>query len=100
MVNCPQDWFWSSFRAIVGLAESPAWLHHDWLLSAFGKRKADAIDHYLKFVSDGLQQTSIWSDLKQPIYLGGDQLLKDVIPIRRTAAKAGISHCRTGSIAD
>jgi hypothetical protein len=73
--------------AIVGLAESPAWLHNDWLLSAFGKRKADAIDHYLKFVSDGLHQTSIWSDLKQQNYLGGDQLLKDVIP-----AKAGISQ--------
>jgi len=78
MVNCPQDWPWSSFRAIVGLAESPAWLHNDWLLSAFGNRKADAIDHYIKFVSDGLHQTSIWSDLKQQIYLGGDQFVERV----------------------
>jgi len=32
----------------------------------------------LKFVSDGLQQTSIWSDLKQQIYLGENQFVERV----------------------
>jgi hypothetical protein len=78
MVKIPQDWFWSSFRAIIGLTESPAWLHSDWLLSAFSNHKADAIDRYIKFVFDGMHHASIWSDLKQQIYLGDDQFIERV----------------------
>ena len=78
MVKGPQDWPWSSFRAIVGLAERPAWLQNDWLLSAFGNNKADAIERYIKFVSDGMHHASIWSDLKQQIYLGDDLFIHRV----------------------
>jgi putative transposase len=78
MVKGPQDWPWSSFRAVIGLAESPAWLHNDWLLSAFGNSKADAIERYIQFVSDGMHHASIWKDLKQQIYLGDDQFIERV----------------------
>jgi len=78
MVKCPQDWPWSSFRAIVGRAESPAWLYNDWLLSVFGRHKADAIARYLEFVSEGMHHASIWSDLNQQIYLGDDQFVERV----------------------
>jgi hypothetical protein len=78
MVKFPQDWPWSSFRAIIGLDESPAWLSSDWLLSAFGVHRAEAIDYYLEFVADGMHRDSVWSNLKQQIYLGDDQFIERV----------------------
>ena len=65
-------------RGIIGLAESPAWLHNDWLLSAFGNNKADAIERYIDFVSDGMHHVLICTDLKQQIYLGDDQFIERV----------------------
>lgn len=70
MERCAQDWPWSSYRATVGLVKTPGWLHVDWLLSAFGKNKPEAITRYVNFVVEGMKTPSVWNDLKQQIYLG------------------------------
>jgi REP element-mobilizing transposase RayT len=78
MVLGAQDWPWSSYRATVGLAKKPDWLQDDWLLSAFGRHKTDAIKHYMKFVIDGMNRASVWADLKQQIYLGDEHFIDRV----------------------
>lgn len=75
-VRCAQDWPWSSYRATVGLVKTPGWLHVDWLLSAFGKNKPEAIARYMNFVVEGMKTPSIWKDLKQQIYLGDGRFVE------------------------
>ena len=78
MVQRAQDWPWSSFRATIGLVKKPVWLQDDWLLSAFGKNKTEAIRHYMKFVVDGMNRAPIWANLKQQIYLGDERFIDNV----------------------
>ncbi|QBQ54057.1 transposase [Nitrosococcus wardiae] len=65
-----KDWPWSSYRATAGLGKGPMWLHSKWILSAFSRRKGEAIKRYRAFVSEGKNQPSPWEQLKNQIYLG------------------------------
>lgn len=76
MVKNPEDWHWSSYRAMIGLSIGPTWFNSDWLLSVFGKRSVSAKKRYSKFVLAGVGRESIWSALKHQVYLGDDQFVE------------------------
>ncbi len=40
MCAVPEQWPWSSYRAMVGQAHRPNWLHTEWLLAQFGNQYA------------------------------------------------------------
>lgn len=56
----------------------PPWLHADWLLSAFAKRKSKAVEQYCVFVAEGKNQSSPWKQLKNQIYLGDDDFVDEM----------------------
>ena len=70
MVEGPEDWPWSSFCAMVGDVPAPVWLATEGLLAQFSKQRAAARRRFGQFVMDGLDRDSIWSGLRQQIYLG------------------------------
>jgi putative transposase len=70
MVSAPENWPWSSYRAMIGEAPVPDWLAVDGLLRQFGERREDAQREYRRFVREGLGQESIWDGLRQQVYLG------------------------------
>ena len=77
MVDRPDAYRWSSYRALAGLADRPDWLDvhsvHEQL--APGKSAADAQAKYTQFVSEG-KGIKLWDDhLKQQIYLGDDDFI-------------------------
>lgn len=72
MVDRPEDWRWSSYRAMVGQVPTPGWLETDSLLSEFGQARNRARQRYKRFVLDGVGQGSPWTNLRQQLYLGGD----------------------------
>jgi hypothetical protein len=74
MVEHPGDWPWSSYRAMVGDAPVPGWLATDGLLAQFGRRRSEARRRYRKFVAEG--GVSIWSGLRQQIYLGDETFVE------------------------
>lgn len=76
MVDLPEAWPWSSYRATVGQAPKPEWLTTDALLSQFGQRRSRARQRYRQFVLDGVNQGSIWSELRQQVYLGDDRFVE------------------------
>ena len=78
MVRSAKDWPWSSYRATAGLSSTPPWLSTEWLLSAFAKRKSVAAEYFRKFVAEGKGQPSIWTELKNQIYLGSDDFVERV----------------------
>jgi len=79
MVRAAIDWPWSSYRATAGIVEGPEWLGVDWLLSAFGNNSAKAIDAYERFVADGDRQPSPWHKLKNQIFLGSENFVRDML---------------------
>jgi len=78
MVENPEDWQWSSYRAKIGSFNGPTWFNSDWLLSAFADRSGSAKKRYLRFVLAGIGRESIWSELKNLVYLGDDQFVERV----------------------
>jgi putative transposase len=78
MVRDAGDWPWSSYRATAGLAEAPSWLSTDWILSAFGHRKRQAMQHYQRFVKEGGDQPGPWAQLRNQIYLGDEPFVAEL----------------------
>lgn len=78
MVRAAKEWPWSSYRATCGVVVTPDWLSTDWLLSAFGKTRKKAIDHYREFVAQGKNQPSPWEKLKNQIFLGDKKFVDDI----------------------
>lgn len=78
MVRSAKEWPWSSYRAMVGQAPVPPWLTTDWVLSAFARRKTDAIDRYKAFVAEGKNQPSPWESLRNQIFLGDDRFVEEM----------------------
>lgn len=71
LVDAPEHWPWSSYRAMIGDAPAPRWLAVDGLLSQFGSSRDEACRRYRAFVFEGVGQ-DIWQALRQQIYLGDD----------------------------
>jgi hypothetical protein len=69
-VRSPAQWRWSSYRATAGMAEGPAWLTVDWVLSQFATRRSTAARHYRRFVREGVGRPSIWQEVHAQVLLG------------------------------
>lgn len=78
LVQLPDEWRWSSYRDTAGLnSESPPdWLETEFTLKIFGESKGAAQLAYRKFVLCGMGKDSIWTELKDQIYLGGDSFIE------------------------
>ena len=70
MVSSVEEWKWSSYHAVAGLGEAPAWLTTDWVLGQFSDRKKRAQALYRDFVGKGITTESIWKELKGQVFLG------------------------------
>jgi len=79
MVERPERWKWSSYRATAGLGKSPFWLRVDWVLGQFGTRRNSASRHYRGFVREGIGQASIWEGLKGQALLGEGEFVEKLL---------------------
>jgi len=78
MVRRPRQWPWSSYRATAGEAPVPPFLATERLLRAFADTSAEAASRYRRFVADGIAASSPWLELKNQIYLGSEQFVKQM----------------------
>jgi putative transposase len=73
MVDHPEAYKWSSYRATVGEAAAPEWLASDDLLAHFAKDRSLARARYAQFVNDRIAlMKNPWTDLVGDLYLGSD----------------------------
>ena len=68
--DLPEDWPWSSYRAMLGRVTPPAWLQVQWLLSQFGTNARTAVGSYINHVRAGVNLPSVWDQLQGQLYLG------------------------------
>ena len=78
MVRSAKDWPWSSYRATAGFAKAHPLLTTDTILGNFGRLRKNAQGKYKVFVQEGKGQPSPWELLKNQIYLGSDEFVKDM----------------------
>ncbi|MEK9942830.1 MAG: transposase [Gammaproteobacteria bacterium] len=75
MVNDVGDWPWSNYQAMVGKSAPLSWLATDWVLSHFSGRRGQARAKYVDFVREGVGLPSIWTELKQQVFLGDEAFI-------------------------
>lgn len=75
IVEHPKDWKWSSYKATAGLMKQPTWLQIDFTLSLFSKSQQDAQKQYRKFVNEGIEHESPYSEVKKGVILGSPQFV-------------------------
>jgi putative transposase len=71
MVEGPEDYRWSSYRATAGLEARPAWLDLASALQMFGPETAAAQTEYRSFLEAKLRcEERLWDRVTNAIYLG------------------------------
>jgi REP element-mobilizing transposase RayT len=92
MVARAERWPWSSYRASVGLVPAEAFLCVDGLLAQFARRRSVAQRRYAQFVTEGLQASSPWRNLKAQVFLGDERFVEQM------QKRAGRRQRRDGQI--
>jgi REP element-mobilizing transposase RayT len=71
MVDRPEKYQWSSYRATAGYETAPPWLTTDWTLATFGRDLATQQSVYRQFVDEGAGITrSPFEDAVGKLFLG------------------------------
>src|SRR5262249_53683803 len=81
MVDDPAGYPWRSYRATLGRVPKPAWLSTDWILSQFAKTRPVAQQRYARFVSEGKDLPSPWTELKGQVLLGSEAYAESLRPL-------------------
>jgi hypothetical protein len=70
IVEHPEQWKWSSYRATAGRGKSHTCLKTDWILPQFGRRRKQAERDYRRFVQAGIGEKDLWRDVQGQSILG------------------------------
>jgi predicted HTH domain antitoxin len=85
MVSDTADWPWSSYAAMTGLQECPAWLQTDWILGQFGDDRSEAVARYVNFVRAGVGSPSVWDNVQGQVFLGSESFHKRMLGLSEKA---------------
>jgi uncharacterized protein YwbE len=79
IVQKPEEWKWSSYRATVGLRKPHLCLTTDWILGQFSKKKLQARNQYRDFVRAGIGGERIWKKVRGQSILGEENFVETLI---------------------
>jgi len=78
MVERPEDYCWSSYRATAGLEQASEWLALETLAPFFGE-PSDWQANYRAYVAEKIgSDERLWDKLQNQIYLGSEAWMKEV----------------------
>ncbi len=79
LVARPEEYEWTSHRAVLATTATPSWLSVDRVLAQFGRNDAVARETYRRFVEEGIGSGRCpWDDLVGGMYLGSEQWIEDL----------------------
>ena len=79
MVEKPEEYAWSSYLATGGRAKPHPSLTTDWILSQFSGKRGKAEQEYRKFVSWGIGQKTIWTEVRGQALLGEEDFVDRLV---------------------
>jgi REP element-mobilizing transposase RayT len=83
VVEIPERWRWSSYRATARMEKAHACLTTDWVLGQFGSKKRVAEKRYRVFVKEGIGGHRIWEDVRGQSILGERDFVERLIDFVR-----------------
>ena len=83
VVEVPERWRWSSYRATAGIEKAHPCLTIDWILGQFGSKRRTAEKRYRAFVMEGIRGHRIWDDVKCQSILGDEDFMSRLIGYAR-----------------
>jgi REP element-mobilizing transposase RayT len=95
MVRAVHAWPWSSYHATVGAHAAPDWFDREAVLSLFDRQPTRARRAYQRFVADGLEQPSPWSQVRSQIFLGGPEFLERIERLVRGKSMTNVPVAHT-----
>lgn len=78
LVEQPEDWPWSSYRATIGMEKEPEFLCTDWILGQFGEYRSGAIEAYKCFINETPCMEMPTKIVKGDIFLGDGDFIEEV----------------------
>jgi REP element-mobilizing transposase RayT len=81
VVAFPVEWPWSSYRATIGLADSPRWQGSEPVLMRFGSNRSDAQQTYKEFVAAGIGGISPLARVADEMVLGDEAFRARVVGV-------------------
>jgi REP element-mobilizing transposase RayT len=84
-VERPEQWWWSSHRALIGLSEPPDWLDTSLVLAHFGGNDRATVARYVEFVEQGRGKPSPLNAVRHQTVLGDEDFvarLRDGVALR------------------
>ena len=78
IIKKPEEWKWSSYRALAGLEKAPDFLTVDWIRSQFGKDEDEAKKAYANFVLLGIDAEYPYEALTGQIILGDKRFVRSI----------------------
>jgi putative transposase len=79
VIERPEDWKWSSYRATAGMEQPHPCLTREWVLGQFSRTRAKAEKEYRQFVKWGIGKETIWNEVKGQSILGEDDFVDSLI---------------------
>ncbi|GBE06280.1 transposase IS200 like protein [bacterium BMS3Abin10] len=79
LVEKPEQWKWSSYKATAGRQKPHPCLTTDWILSQFGRKKRQAEKQYRDFVISGIDEDKICKDIRTKSILGEEDFVKTLL---------------------
>jgi len=70
VVEKPEGWNWSSYRATAGLRKGPDYLTTEWILGQFSSKRTVAQKQYRAFVREGIHGGTPWDELRGQVLMG------------------------------
>jgi hypothetical protein len=78
MAEKPEEYKWSSYLATAGKEKPLACLTTDWVLGQFAGKRDRAEKEYAKYVSQGIGQQTIWTEVRGQALLGEEGFVKEL----------------------
>lgn len=75
LVRRPEQWRWSSYRALIGRANGPPWLAHEPILSHFSRQAGEARRAYQAYVEED-PESDVWSQVRHQAFLGDEPFVQ------------------------
>ena len=72
------EWLWGSYRALIGIDKSPAWLTTDWILALYGSDRKRAVAEYKSYVEKGISGEFPSEELRGGWILGGGRFVESI----------------------
>lgn len=88
IVNRPEDWKWSSYRATSGLTGAPPWLQVAWTLGQFGGTSVEGRRAFGQFVDLGIARAPEIGPLRNQLFMGSEGFLARMRELLRNQAVA------------